>query len=127
MTQDEYANHVNNGAFTNAGVKVLMGIARTAAGLLGEPASPIWSDVEDNIFIPYNKHAAIIPEYETMNGSVEIKQADVVLINYPLEFRLNASQALNDLDFVSLLTRADTAEINGEYSMHVLNHPTARP
>lgn len=104
-----------------------MGIARTAAGLLGEPASPIWSDVEDNIFIPYNKHAAIIPEYETMNGSVEIKQADVVLINYPLEFRLNASQALNDLDFVSLLTRADTAEINGEYSMHVLNHPTARP
>ena len=34
-----------------------------------------------------------------MNGSVEIKQADVVLINYPLEFRLNESQALNDLDF----------------------------
>lgn len=77
-----------------------MGIAKAAAGLLGESAPEKWSDVEDNIFIPYNQHASIIPEYGSMNGSVEIKQADVVLINYPLEFRLNESQALNDLDFV---------------------------
>lgn len=77
-----------------------MGIAQTAAGLLGEPAPEKWGDVEQNIFIPYNQHAEIIPEYGEMNGSVEIKQADVVLINYPLEFRLNESQALNDLDFV---------------------------
>lgn len=78
-----------------------MGIAKAAAGLLGETAPERWTDVEDNIFIPYNTNASIIPEYGTMNGSVEIKQADVVLINYPLEFRFNESQALSDLDFVS--------------------------
>lgn len=105
-----------------------MGIAKTAAGLLGEAAPPLWTDVEENIFIPYNQHAAIIPEYENMNGSVEIKQADVVLINYPLEFRLNASQALNDLDFVSLL-RAPLvmSNANSGYSMRVLNPLMVRP
>ena len=51
------------------------------------------------MFIPFNTHASIIPEYAEMNGSVQIKQADVVLINYPLEFRLNETQARNDLDF----------------------------
>ncbi|KAA8909403.1 glycosyl hydrolase family 65 central catalytic domain-containing protein [Sphaerosporella brunnea] len=96
---DEYANHVDNGAFTNAGVKVIMGIAGQAAALVNASANPKWKDVEANMFIPYNTEAGIIPEYAQMNGSVEIKQADVVLINYPLEFRLNETQAQHDLDF----------------------------
>ncbi|KAI5798413.1 glycosyl hydrolase family 65 central catalytic domain-containing protein [Pyronema domesticum] len=96
---DEYANHIDNGAFTNAGVKVIMGIAQQAAGIMGLSAPAKWADVEKNMFIPYNTDAGIIPEYAQMNGSVEIKQADVVLVNYPLEFRLNETQALNDLDF----------------------------
>jgi trehalose/maltose hydrolase-like predicted phosphorylase len=96
---DEYANHVDNGAFTNAGIKVIMGIAQQAAALLNLTSPAKWQDVEENMFIPYNTAAGIIPEYAQMNGSVEIKQADVVLINYPLEFRLNGTQALNDLDF----------------------------
>jgi len=76
-----------------------MGIAQQAASIMGLTASPKWADIKQNMFIPFNTEAGIIPEYAQMNGSVEIKQADVVLINYPLEFRLNESQALNDLDF----------------------------
>jgi len=76
-----------------------MAIAQQAASIMGLTAPPKWADIERNMFIPYNTNAGIIPEYAQMNGSVEIKQADVVLINYPLEFRLNESQALNDLDF----------------------------
>ncbi|KAI5778880.1 glycosyl hydrolase family 65 central catalytic domain-containing protein [Geopyxis carbonaria] len=96
---DEYANHINNGAFTNAGVKVIMGVAQHAARLVGYSAPKEWADIEKNMFIPFNTDAGIIPEYAGMNGSVQIKQADVVLINYPLEFRLNETQASNDLDF----------------------------
>lgn len=99
--QDEYANHVDNGAFTNSGVKIILGIAQVAASIVGEIPPARWKEVSEKMFIPYNTNASIIPEYGTMNGSVEIKQADVVLINYPLEFRLNESQALNDLDFYS--------------------------
>ncbi|TGZ79658.1 hypothetical protein EX30DRAFT_372957 [Ascodesmis nigricans] len=104
---DEYANHIDNGAFTNAGVKVIMGIAKKAAEVLGIQAPAKWTDIENKMFIPYNSEAGIIPEYATMNGSVTIKQADVILINYPLEFRLNESQALNDLDFYARAQSAD--------------------
>ncbi|KAL7271364.1 alpha,alpha-trehalase ath1 [Rhizina undulata] len=104
---DEYANHVDNGAFTNAGVKVIMGIAQQAAQLLGITPPAKWADIENNMFIPYNSQAGLIPEFANMNGSVQIKQADVVLINYPLEFRLNESQALHDLDFYAKAQSAD--------------------
>lgn len=126
--QDEYANHVDNGAFTNAGIKVIMGIAQVAAKLVGETAPSGWEAVEENIFIPFNTNASIIPEYGTMNGSVKIKQADVVLVNYPLEFRLNESQALNDLDFVGFLaTSVLLSRANVFSSMLELSPPMALP
>lgn len=107
-----------------------MGIAKAAAELLGYPAPEKWTDIEENIFIPYNTEASVIPEYGGMNGSVEIKQADVVLINYPLEFRLNESQALGDLDFVSSLqSRVPVSEISilTPLSTPAPNPPTAPP
>lgn len=76
-----------------------MAVAKSAATLVGAKPSARWADVERRIFIPFNADAGIVPEYARMNGSVEIKQADVVLLNYPLEFRLSEAQALNDLDF----------------------------
>lgn len=84
-----------------------MGIAQEAASIVGEKPPARWNDIEENMYIPYNTDAGIIPEYATMNGSVEIKQADVVLINYPLEFRLNETQALNDLDFYARAQSSD--------------------
>jgi predicted dinucleotide-binding enzyme len=44
-------------------------------------------------------------EYTTMNNSVQVKQADVVLVTYPLEYttNYNAGDALTDLDYVRSL------------------------
>ena len=86
---------------------MIMRIAQEAATVVGATAPAKWADIYQKMFIPYNTDAGIVPEYATMNGSVEIKQADVVLINYPLEFRLNESQALNDLDFYARAQSSD--------------------
>lgn len=42
-------------------------------------------------------------EYTTMNNSVTIKQADIVLMTFPLDYTTNydTKAALNDLDYVS--------------------------
>jgi trehalose/maltose hydrolase-like predicted phosphorylase len=42
-------------------------------------------------------------EYTTMNGTTVVKQADVVLVTYPLVYDNNytAQDSLNDLDYVS--------------------------
>ena len=43
-------------------------------------------------------------EYTTMNGSVVVKQADVVLIAFPLDYNDNYTDqdGLNDLDYVRI-------------------------
>ncbi|RPA87759.1 hypothetical protein BJ508DRAFT_410467 [Ascobolus immersus RN42] len=104
---DEYANHIDNGAFTMAGIKQLTRIGMEIAEMVGDEIPPKWSDVHENIYIPYDWEAGIILEYAGMNGSVEIKQADVTLINYPLEFKLNETQAKADSDFYGLAQSPD--------------------
>jgi len=79
-----------------------MDIAMSTAELVGEKYPTKWKDIAENMAVPYDKGANIVIEFQGMNGSVEIKQADVVLLNYPLEWRYNESQALGDMNFVSL-------------------------
>lgn len=45
-------------------------------------------------------------EYTTMNNSVQVKQADVVLDVYPLSYSNNytETESLTDLNYVSLLS-----------------------
>ena len=54
-----------------------------------------------NIFISKNSEAGIIDEYTGMNGSIAVKQADVVLDAYPLNYQKNFTSldALNNLDY----------------------------
>lgn len=73
----------------------------SAAELVGEKYPAKWKDIAENMAVPYDTDANIVIEFQGMNGSVEIKQADVVLMNYPLEWKYNESQALGDMNFVS--------------------------
>ncbi|KAK9464675.1 glycosyl hydrolase family 65 central catalytic domain-containing protein [Lipomyces arxii] len=104
---DEYANHINNGAFTNAGISKVMSWARRASEVLGLRSDPKWQDIEENIYLPIDEDANLMLEFTTMNGSVEIKQADVVLINYPLEFKSSYDLSVNNLDFYAMAQSAD--------------------
>ncbi|KAK9431639.1 glycosyl hydrolase family 65 central catalytic domain-containing protein [Lipomyces doorenjongii] len=104
---DEYANFVDNGAFTNAGISKLMGWAQRAAEIVGQDANPKWADIEENIYIPVNSDVNLVLEFSNMNGSVEIKQADVVLLDYPLEYHSSWQQSLNNLDFYAMAQSAD--------------------
>lgn len=59
-----------------------------------------WSDIAQNIKIPYDESSNIIIGYDDMEPSVRIKQASVTLISYPLNWKMNDEQALNDMAFV---------------------------
>lgn len=82
---DEYANFVDNAAFTNAGIQSVMVWAHDIARHLGIDPDPQWLEIADNIHIPISE-TNITLEYSGMNSSVEIKQADVVLMIYPLSY-----------------------------------------
>ncbi|CCD22295.1 alpha,alpha-trehalase ATH1 NDAI_0A01370 [Naumovozyma dairenensis CBS 421] len=91
---DEFADHINNGAFTNAGIKTLLKWATDIGNHLGEYVDPKWMEISHNIYIPRSK-SNITLEYSGMNSSVEIKQADVTLMVYPLGY-INDESILNN-------------------------------
>lgn len=93
---DEFANNINNGAFTNAGIKTLMKWASDIGNHLNEYVNPKWIDISHNICIP-RSYSNITLEYSGMNSSVEIKQADVTLMVYPLGYITDESILSNSI------------------------------
>lgn len=91
---DEFADHINNGAFTNAGIKTLLKWANDIGNHLEEYVDPKWMEISHNIYIPRSK-SNITLEYSGMNSSIEIKQADVTLMVYPLGY-INDESILNN-------------------------------
>ncbi|ORZ05353.1 Six-hairpin glycosidase-like protein [Lobosporangium transversale] len=84
---DEYANHVDNAAFTNAGLAVNFENSIQAASILGKSheVPKNWSDIAEKITILYEPTSDVILEYDGFNATTPVKQADVVLLIYPLE------------------------------------------
>jgi trehalose/maltose hydrolase-like predicted phosphorylase len=60
-----------------------------------------WDDMAKNVLVI--RENGVTLEFTTMNGSAVVKQADVVLNTYPLDYtaNYNPQDSLNDLDYVS--------------------------
>lgn len=71
---DEYANFQNNGAFTNAGIRIIMTAAIQAAQALNLTPTAEWADVGDHIDVPSDPNSGIILEYTGFNGTTPVKQ-----------------------------------------------------
>ncbi|TVY48570.1 Acid trehalase [Lachnellula cervina] len=97
---DEYANNVDNGAFTIASAAELLKQANWLKVAQGQPINETWQNQLENIEYPIAT-SNITLEYQTMNDSVAVKQADVVLLTYPLDYGQNytAEDKLLDLDY----------------------------
>ena len=98
---DEYANGVDNGGFTMPLIADTLTNANMFRQMFGMPVNNTFAEVASNIFISRNADAGIIDEYTGMNGSIAVKQADVVLDVFPLNFQNNYTytDGLKDLEF----------------------------
>ncbi len=97
VAADEWAENVNNNAFTNASAKANLQFATEAAKLLGVTADPDWAHVASNI--PILKFAdGVTREHASYNGE-GIKQADVNLLAYPLKEVTDPKAIKKDLNY----------------------------
>lgn len=97
VAADEWAENVNNNAFTNAAAKANLQFATEAAKLLGVTADPDWAHVASNI--PILKFAdGVTREHASYNGE-GIKQADVNLLAYPLKEVTDPKAIKKDLNY----------------------------
>jgi trehalose/maltose hydrolase-like predicted phosphorylase len=103
---DEYSNGVNDGVYTNAVAATALRDATQAAHVLGEPAPAQWTTIADHLRMPFDSQRQVFLQYDGYNGSL-IKQADTVLLLYPVEWPMPAQVAANTLDFYAERTDPD--------------------
>jgi protein-glucosylgalactosylhydroxylysine glucosidase len=97
VAADEWAENVNNNAFTNAAAITNLQYATNAARLLGIEPDPDWALVAANI--PVLKFPdGITKEHSTYKGE-GIKQADVNLLAYPLKIVNDTTAIRRDLEY----------------------------
>ncbi|OLY92616.1 Trehalose and maltose hydrolase (possible phosphorylase) [Cnuella takakiae] len=97
VAADEWAENVDNNAFTNAAAKANLQYAAEAARILGFQANTDWTQVAANI--PILKMAdGVTQEHATYKGE-GIKQADVNLLAYPLKEITDPAQVRRDLEY----------------------------
>jgi len=97
VAADEWAENVNNNAFTNAAAKSNLQFATEAAKVLGITPAADWMDVANNIPI-LKLENGVTKEHAAYNGE-GIKQADVNLLAYPLKQITDAAQIKKDLEY----------------------------
>ncbi|MBA2499446.1 MAG: glycoside hydrolase family 65 protein [Chitinophagaceae bacterium] len=97
VAADEWAENVDNNAFTNAAAIANLKYATEAAKLLGISADPDWMIVANNIPI-LKMEDGVTREHATYKGE-GIKQADVNLLSYPLKHFTDPAQVKKDLAY----------------------------
>ncbi|PWK79297.1 trehalose/maltose hydrolase-like predicted phosphorylase [Mucilaginibacter oryzae] len=97
VAADEWAENIDNNAFTNAAAKANLLNAAAAAKILGEKADADWANVAQNIPI-LKLDNGVTREHASYNGE-GIKQADVNLLAYPLKTITNPVQIKKDLEY----------------------------
>ena len=97
VAADEWAENVDNNAFTNAAAKANLKFATEAAKILRLAADPDWIEVANNIPI-LKMENGVTKEHAAYNGE-GIKQADVNLLAYPLKEITNTDQIKKDLAY----------------------------
>ena len=94
---DEYAENVDDNAFTNAIAMLNLRIAIQAAQLTGNKVKTEWQKYADALPITKMKNG-VTAEYEGYNGQ-NIKQADVNLLAYPLGSITDSQQIQKDIEY----------------------------
>ncbi len=94
---DEYAENINDDAFTNGAAKKALLFASKAARELGKSSNPAWNTVAKNLVI-HTFDDGVIKEYASYAAD-SIKQADVSLLSYPLDIVTDQDEIKKNLQY----------------------------
>lgn len=94
---DEYAEGVDDNAFTNGAAMRALQDAAKAAAVCGVKAPAIWKEIASKLRLPKFENGVTM-EYEGYNGQT-IKQADANLLVYPLNLITRPEEIRKDLEY----------------------------
>lgn len=94
MPPDEDAEVVNNSAYTNMIAKMNLEFAYEVL----PNASDSWKTIAEHMYVPFDATNNYHPEYDGYRGN-EVKQADVILLGFPLMVNMSLDVRRSDLSF----------------------------
>ncbi|XP_058056371.1 protein-glucosylgalactosylhydroxylysine glucosidase-like [Anopheles bellator] len=122
MGPDEDHENVTNNAYTNviAGYALYFGdFAGCLCNNSGSGAN--WSEIAKRLKLPYDSGLDYHPQYDGYQPGTVIKQADTVLLGYPLQYAgQTATTRSNDLKTYEAVTRRTGPAMT--WAMHSINH-----
>lgn len=104
MPPDEYHSGVNNSVYTNVLVQNSLHFAAALAEDLGLPVPKQWLEVADRIKVPFDSEQKFHPEFDGYERGEVVKQADVVLLGYPVPFPLRPDIRRKNLETYEAVT-----------------------
>ncbi|KAK7507084.1 hypothetical protein BaRGS_00001935 [Batillaria attramentaria] len=121
MGPDEYNFPVNNSVYTNViAVQSLRSAIYAASLSPGLPVEPQWRQVAAKMFVPLDLEQKYHPEYEHYTRGKEVKQADTILLGFPLEWPMTRQVQANDLDYYMTVTPKGPAMTWGMFAVNWL-------
>ncbi|XP_062823571.1 protein-glucosylgalactosylhydroxylysine glucosidase isoform X1 [Anolis carolinensis] len=104
MPPDEYHHAVNNSVYTNVVAQKSLNFASYLASQLHIPIPKEWKEVGEKIKVPYDKNRHYHPEYDGYCPGESVKQADVVLLGFPVMHPMDPEVRRNDLEIYEPVT-----------------------
>ncbi|NWR95058.1 PGGHG glucosidase, partial [Furnarius figulus] len=104
MPPDEYHCQVDNSAYTNAVARHSLNFAAELARDLLLPVPEEWEDCASKLKVPFDAERKYHPEYDGYSPGEPVKQADVVLLGFPLMHPMSAEVRRNDLEMYEPVT-----------------------
>ncbi|XP_061173410.1 protein-glucosylgalactosylhydroxylysine glucosidase-like [Saccostrea echinata] len=120
MPPDEYHHQINNSAYTNLVAQLSLRLPEFIDGLLGQYSKPLYKEVADNMYIPFDKSRRYHPEFDGYQQGEKVKQADVILMGFPLMMAMPGDVRRNDLLIYENVTPAGPAMTWGMFAIGYL-------
>ncbi|XP_072194702.1 protein-glucosylgalactosylhydroxylysine glucosidase isoform X2 [Excalfactoria chinensis] len=97
MPPDEYHHQVDNSAYTNAVAQRSLNFAASIARDFLIPVPEEWVECAKKLKVPFDAVRKYHPEYDGYSPGEPVKQADVVLLGFPLMHPMHPEVRRNDL------------------------------
>lgn len=117
MPPDEYHFPVNNSVYTNYIAQKAIRLPAYVCKLTGCKVPARYEEVASKIKIPFDESLLYHPEFDGYNTSVTVKQADVILLGWPLNMNMSEQIRRNDLEIYAKVTPGGPAMSWGMFTI----------
>eukprot|EP00039_Didymoeca_costata_P003219 m.66143 g.66143 ORF g.66143 m.66143 type:complete len:560 (-) comp11784_c0_seq2:129-1808(-) len=104
MGPDEYHGGVTDSAYCNVIARFSLYAAYELASVVGQTQNSTFKEIGDNLLIPYDKNFDYHPEFAGYTRGTKVKQADTIMLGYPLLYKMNKRTRINDLEYYENVT-----------------------